>query len=142
VFHIAWGAVFGFAMSALMRIRIYKIKQHYQDIADIDPKIRLVTVCDTNGNIVLYRLRKGVDKLLDEEESKKSLSMAVNSWRERNELSAKIGKGMYVLAEYEKIKRMTMPFGQDLFLYLTTDVDADTYTIYDKIRSLEEGLKY
>jgi len=141
-FHIAWGAIFGFAMSALMRIRIYKIKQHYQDIMGIDPKIRLVTVCDTNSNIVLYRLRKGVDKLLDEEESKKSLSMAVKSWQERNELSAKIGKGMYVLAEYEKIKRMTMPFGEDLFLYLTTDVDADTYTIYDKIRSLEAGLKY
>jgi hypothetical protein len=47
-----------------------------------------------------------------------------------------------VLAEYEKIKRMTMPFGEDLFLYLTTDVDADTYTLYDKIRSLEAGLKY
>ena len=141
-FHIAWGAIFGFAMSALMRIRVYKIKQHYQDIMDIDPNILLVTVCDTNGNIALDRHRKDADKLLDEEESKKSLSMAVNSWQERNELSAKIGKGMYVLAEYEKVKRMTMPFGEDLLLYLTTVVNADTDIIYNKVRSLEAGLKY
>jgi hypothetical protein len=60
-------------MSALLRIRVYKIKQHYQDIMDVDPKIRLVTLCDTNSNIVLYRHRKGADELLDEEESKKSL---------------------------------------------------------------------
>ncbi|MGC1930490.1 MAG: hypothetical protein WA667_16085, partial [Candidatus Nitrosopolaris sp.] len=52
-----------------------------------------------------------------------------------------IGKGMYVLAEYEKIKRITMPFGDDLLLYLTTEVEADHLTIYDRIRSLEAGLE-
>jgi hypothetical protein len=50
--------------------------------------------------------------------------------------------GMYVLAEYEKVKRITMPFGDDLLLYLTTEVGADHSIIYDRIRSLEAGLKY
>ena len=49
---------------------------------------------------------------------------------------------MYVLAEYEKIKRITMPFGDDLLLYLVTEVEADHSNIYEKIRSLEAGLKY
>ncbi len=49
---------------------------------------------------------------------------------------------MYVLAEYEKVKRITMPFGDDLLLYLTTEVGADHSIIYDRIRSLEAGLKY
>ena len=30
--------------------------------------------------------------------------MAINAWKTRTELATKIGKGKYVLAEYEKIK--------------------------------------
>ena len=74
--------------------------------------------------------------------SKKSLDLAVNAWKTRSELAPKIGKGKYVLAEYEKIKRITMPFGDELLLYLTTEVEADHSNIYDRIRRLEAGLKY
>ena len=35
--------------------------------------------------------------------------MAVSAWKTRSQLANKIGKGKYVLAEYEKIKRITMP---------------------------------
>jgi hypothetical protein len=142
VFHVIWGAIFGFSVSSLLSIRVYKIKQHYKDIMNIDPKIRLVTICDTNGNIIFYRHREGVQNLLTKDESKKSLEMAMAAWKVRSELSDKIGKGLYVLAEYEKIKRITMPFGDDFLLYLTTEVEADDSSIYDRIRSLEAGLKY
>ena len=142
VFHLVWGAIFGYVMSSLLRIRVYKIKQHYKDIMNLDPKIRLVTICDTNGNIIFYRHRQGVQNLLSKDESKKSLEMAMAAWKVRSEFSDKIGKGKYVLAEYEKIKRITMPFGDDLLLYITTEVEADDSRIYDRIRSLEAGLKY
>ncbi|HET7344416.1 MAG TPA: hypothetical protein VFJ05_00915, partial [Nitrososphaeraceae archaeon] len=142
VFHIVWGAIFGFVMSSLLRIREYKIKQHYTDIINIDPKIRLVTICDSNGNIMYSRHREGVKNLLSKEESKKSLELAMNSWKTRSQLAPKIGKGKYVLAEYEKIKRITMPFGNDLLLYVTTEVEANHSNILDRIRKLEAGLKY
>ena len=142
VFHMIWGAIFGFIMSSLLRIRVFKIKQHYVDIINIDPKIRLVTICDANGQIMYSRHREGVKNLLSKEESKKSLELAMTSWKARSELSDKIGKGRYVLAEYEKIKRLTMPFGDELLLYITTEVEADHSRIYDSIRKLESGLKY
>jgi hypothetical protein len=142
VFHMIWGAIFGFIMSSLLRIRVFKIKQHYVDIINIDPKIRLVTICDANGQIMYSRHREGVKNLLSKEESKKSLELAIASWKARSELSDKIGKGRYVLAEYEKIKRLTMPFGDELLLYITTEVEADHSRIYDSIRKLESGLKY
>jgi hypothetical protein len=142
VFHLIWGAIFGFIMSSLLRIREFRIKQHYTDIINIDPRIRLVTLCDTNGTIMYSRHRKGVTNLLSNEESKKSLELAMNAWKTRSELAPKIGKGKYVLAEYEKIKRITMPFGNDLLLYLTTEVEADHSNILNRIRRLEAGLKY
>ena len=142
VFHLVWGAIFGFITSCLLRIRLFKIKQHYTDIVNIDPNIRLVTICDTDGKIIYSRHRKGVRNLLTPEESKKSLEMAMSGWKVRNELSHKIGGGRYVLAEYEKIKRITMPFGENYLLYITTEVKADHFNIIDKIRKLEAGLKY
>ncbi len=142
LFHMIWGAIFGFIMSSLLRIRVFKIKQHYVDIMNIDPKIRLVTLCDENGQIMYSRHREGVKNLLNNEESKKSLELAMTSWKIRSELADKIGKGRYVLAEYEKIKRITMPFGDDLLLYVTTEVEVNHLNIYDRIRKLESGLKY
>jgi hypothetical protein len=112
------------------------------DIMNIDPKIRLVTICDINGKVMFSDHRQGVKNLLSTEESKESLELAANSWKIRSKLAPKIGKGKYVLAEYEKIKRLTMPFGDDLLLYVTTEPEADHSNIINRIRKLEAGLKY
>jgi len=141
-FHLVWGAIFGFIISSLLRIRLYKIKQHYKDIVNIDPNIRLVTICDAEGKMMYSRHRQGVKNLLSSEESKESLEMAMTAWKIRTKLAPKIGKGKYVLAEYEKIKRITMPFGDDLLLYVTTEPEADHSNIINRIRKLEAGLKY
>jgi hypothetical protein len=79
-------------------------KKIYDDIMNFDPKIRLVTICDSGGKIMHSDHRQGVTNLLTPEESKKSLDLAVNAWKTRTELAPKIGKGKYVLAEYEKLK--------------------------------------
>lgn len=141
-FHLIWGAIFGFIISSLLRIRLFRIKQHYNDIVNIDPNIRLVTICDSDGKTMYSRHRQGVENLLTPEETKKSLEMAMTGWKVRSELSHKIGKGKYVVAEYEKIKRITMPFGDDYLLYLTTEVQANHLNIINRIRKLEAGLKY
>jgi hypothetical protein len=94
------------------------------------------------GKMMYSRHRQGVKNLLSSEESKESLEMAMTAWKIRTKLAPKIGKGKYVLAEYEKIKRLTMPFGDDLLLYVTTEPEADHSNIINRIRKLEAGLKY
>jgi prefoldin subunit 5 len=81
--------------------------------------------------------REGVKNLLTPEESKRSLELAVNAWKTRSELTPKIGKGKYVLAEYEKIKRITMPLGENHLLYVTTEIDADHSVITRSIAKLD-----
>ena len=102
-----------------------------------DPKIRLVTICDSNGKIIHSEYREGVQNLLSPEESKKSLELAANSWKTRSTLAPKIGKGKYVLAEYEKIKRITMPLGDEHLLYITTEPEADHLRIIERARTLK-----
>jgi hypothetical protein len=108
-----------------------------KDIMNIDPKIRLVTICDINGKVMFSDHRQGVKNLLSTEESKESLELAANSWKIRSKLAPKIGKGKYVLAEYEKIKRITIPLGDNHLLYITTEPEADHSNIINRIHSLE-----
>jgi hypothetical protein len=112
-------------------------KRLYNDIMSMDPKIRLVTICDNDGKIIYSDHREGVKNLLSPEESKESLEMAVGSWKKRTKLESKIGKGKYVLAEYEKIKRITIPLNYKHLLYITTEVECDHSRLIDRIQSLE-----
>jgi hypothetical protein len=113
-------------------------KRIYEDIMNSDPKTRMVTICDSNGKIMHSEHREGVQNLLSPEESKKSLELAVNSWKTRNALAPKIGKGKYVLAEYEKLKRITMPLGDEKhLLYITTEPEADHSKIIERVGTLK-----
>ena len=103
---------------------------------DLDPKIRLVTISDMDGKILLSHHSRGMVNLLTPEESRKSLEMAVKGWKTRTELAPKIGKGKYVLAEYEKIKRITMPLGDNHLLYVTAEVSADHASIINGISKI------
>src|SRR5213594_2244936 len=102
----------------------------------LDPQIRLVTICDMNGQILLSHHRPGVVNLLTQEESRKSIEMAVKGWKTRSKLAPKIGKGKYVLAEYAKVKRITMPLGEEHLLYITTEPAADHSRIINGARQM------
>jgi hypothetical protein len=108
----------------------------YEGVLKTDPRIRLVTICDLDGRVMYSEHRQGVRNLLTPEESKKSLELAINAWMKRRQLAPKIGKGKYVLAEYEKIKRITMPLGDSHLLYITTEVEADHLNIISKVSAL------
>jgi len=104
---------------------IMDAKELYDKIMSIDPQIRFATIANKDGKIEHTGHREGVTNVLTPDESKKSLQRAIDSWNARNDLSDKIGEGKYVLAEYAKIKRVTIPYGGDHLIYLTTDVQAD-----------------
>ena len=104
----------------------------------IDPKVRFATIFDVNGIILYSAQREGITNLLSPEENQKSLDQAINAWKSRNEYANKIGKGRYVLAVYEKIKRITMPLDDEHFLYITTESDADHEKIIEKALKLKQ----
>jgi hypothetical protein len=109
----------------------------HSQIMKLDPSIRLVTICTTDGQIMYSDHREGVRNLLTAEESKRSLDLAVNAWKTRSDLSPKIGKGKYVLAEYERIKRITMPLSDNKHLvYITTEIPSDHDKIIAGVRQL------
>lgn len=106
-----------------------------------DIKVRFAGICDETGEIRYGGSRKGLKNLLTSEETKRSLLQALARWKLRDELSAKTGKGKYAMAEYEKMKRITVLLDETHLLLVTTDVDANHATIIDEILKLKARLQ-
>jgi hypothetical protein len=112
-----------------------------KEILTIDPKIRYAGVCDDTGETKYGGQREGVKNLLSPEETKKSNLQALARWGLRNSLSSKVGKGKYAMAEYEKVKRITIPLEYNGHLLLiTTEVDANHGRIIEHVLKLIQHL--
>lgn len=90
-------------------------------IMKFDKVVRYAAVCDNDGTVLWQSQRDGVEKILSADETKNTVKRAVSSWHSRNELTDKIGRGMYAVAAYEKIKRITVPLDNNHMLFVSTD---------------------
>src|SRR5512133_1092683 len=108
-------------------------------ILNVDPKVRFAGICDDSGEIKYGGQREGIKNLLSPEETKKSNLQALARWGLRNSLSPKTGRGRYAMAEYEKIKRITIPLRNDHLLLVTTEVEANHTRIIENILKLVNG---
>ena len=92
-------------------------------IMNSDPNIRHSIITDNEGNILATEHRPGVTNYLSQEETATSLKRAAISWKARKELIPKIGKGLYAIAAFEKITRMTFPLEEDNMIFVTLGSD-------------------
>ncbi len=88
-------------------------------IMDSDVNIRHSIITDAEGTILTTSHRDGVTNYLSQAETEASLKRAASAWKGRKELSAKIGNGMYAVAAFEKITRMTFPLGDENLIFVS-----------------------
>ena len=93
-------------------------------IMDSDVNIRHSIVTDTEGNIIATSHRDGVTNFLSPDETATSLKRAASAWKARKDLQPKIGKGLYAVAAFEKITRMTFPVEEDHLLFVSLGSDT------------------
>ena len=93
-------------------------------IMDSDVNIRHSIVTDIEGKIISTNHREGVTNYLSQEETEASLQRAAAAWKARKELSPKIGNGMYAVAAFEKITRITFPLDDENLIFVSLGSDA------------------
>ena len=103
-------------------------------ILKLSPSIRYVTIASLNGTILISEHKKSVKTTLSKEESRQSLLMAARAWKTRKALAKKIGRCKYVIAEYDRVKRITLPGGKNHLIYVTTTPGANHNSIIQRIR--------
>jgi hypothetical protein len=101
-----------------------------QLILSADESIRFVGIATITGAILAMKYRANLVPLLTQEETASSIKHSVWRVESRRVLEEKLGKTLYVIATYEKIKRATIPVGQEgqsiLVISFDNDSDADS----------------
>ena len=100
-------------------------------IMDSDPNIRHSIVTDLDGNILTVSHRDGVTNYLSSEETAESLKRAASAWKARKQLSPKIGRGLYAVAAFEKITRMTFPLENNHLIFVSLGSDTVRYDLHE-----------
>jgi len=102
-----------------------------QLILGADESIRFVGIATLTGAILATKYRANLVPLLAQEETASSIKYSVWRVESRRVLEEKLGKTLYVIATYEKVKRATIPVGQEgqSILVISFDKDSDAETI-------------
>ena len=90
-----------------------------QRIMNSDSNIRHSIVADVDGNLITVKHRGGVANFLTPKETEDSLKRAADAWKARKELQSKIGKGLYAIAAFENLTRITFPLGENHLLFVS-----------------------
>ena len=101
---------------------------------DNDSNIRFATICNMAGKLQISRQKKDIDLFLTKEDTQRSLEYASKTWiHARRPYFKKVGKGIYTITAYEKLKRVTMPLPDGFLLLVTMDSTIDQNPIIDGI---------
>jgi hypothetical protein len=84
-----------------------------QLILDLDESIRFVGIATLSGAILATKYRANLIPLLTKEETASSIKDSVWRMESRRGVEEKLGKTLYVIATYEKVKRATIPVGKE-----------------------------
>ena len=92
-------------------------------LMDYEPTVLLTAISDTSGNILWNTIRDESKVQIPLPEIKKSLVRESNDWITRCKIedSDNLGRAMYHIASFEKIKQVTIPL--DAFHLLMIYVD-------------------
>lgn len=96
-------------------------------ILEANKNVRYACICDSDGKILWNSRRNDIQNLISLEDTKDSLKRALENWKERDKLTAKIGRGRYAVVDYEKLKRVTVPLRNNHLLYVHVEGDKPEY---------------
>lgn len=110
-----------------------------ENVMHTDKQIRYATIFDHEGREVSTRVRDEIEPFLDELDTKETLRYAANAWKIRRSFEPKIGKGRYVLAVYDKLRRLTMPVGDRYLLMVTWGIEGGSSQIIEHLENMFSG---
>ena len=106
-------------------------EEYCQLILEADKFIRFVGIAILTGAILATKYRANLIPLLTHEDTASSIKYSVWRVESRRVLEEKLGNTLYLIATYEKIKRATIPVGQEgqSILVISFDIESDAQSI-------------
>lgn len=96
-------------------------------------KVRFSAIYDLDGEMLFQKRREDIRTLFSLDETKNQLTKTIDSWKSRAEIKNKVGKPLYSVTSYEKIKRITIPIDDEHLLFINMDNHDDEAEKFSKI---------
>ena len=92
-------------------------------VMDYDKSVRLAIISNTSGDILWHSKRNDAKLKIPISETKKALKRESNDWVDRCKTEDRVGVGraMYHITSFEKIKRITIPIDAFHLLFISID---------------------
>ena len=119
-------------------------KQYYkisESILNLDSGVRFVTVLGNQGQVVYGGSKQGIENYLDPYDQKLSAEHILRSWKARKEFEDSIGKTKFSMAQYEKIRRHTIPIDHNQLLFITTESKLSNNLFIENVLELVDTFK-
>ena len=110
-----------------------------KDVLELERQIRFAGIYTQSGEIKGAGMREKVQSLLNPEETKMSLYYASLRWKTGKTLSHRMGREKYSVAEYEKVKLISIPIEDKYLLLVSTETKVDHAKIIKEIFKLIEN---
>ena len=107
-------------------------------ILGLEPQIRGALVYHLSGELLGGGMRDDVVSYLPKEEITRTTINSILRWKSREQLYPFLGKGRYSFTEFEKIKRITFPLTESIFLIVSTEVEVNHDPVIQKILQMIE----
>ena len=118
------------------------IKQDLEAISDkilsMNSKVRFVEIVYRDETCI--KMRQGLDSLLSTKETEESIDGALVRWETRKKMAHKLGEPVYAMAEYKKVKRITIPINDDGLILVSIDSTGFHEVLLKEIIDLKEKL--
>ena len=119
--------------------RLSEFEKLFEKVMKLDSTIRYAAIQNNVGEKIFGGFRDNINPILDENELKMMHHYASQRWQTRKNIEHKLGKNKYAIAEYDKIKRISIPLDEQHLLMLTTEISTDHTLLINRIRQLIES---
>lgn len=119
-------------------------QQNLDEICEIilkmDRRIRFVEIIFKDKKFT--KSRPGLIGNLTPEEIEESIVDSLTRWATRKKLAHKLGNPVYAMAEYEKVKRITIPVNHEGLILITLDSEGFHEVIIKEIIEIKEMINW
>ena len=126
------------------KIEVGPKQQNLEEICDLilnlNRGIRYVEIAVRDKTFT--RIRPGIANILTPEETEKSIDDSLDRWKTRMKLAPKLGEPVYALAEYKKVKRVTIPIDHNGLILVTMDSEGFHEVIIKEIIKIKEMVNW
>ena len=101
--------------------------------------IRFAAIFHKSGDLIVGRMRDGLDSYLNKEETERTIRHTILRWQTRDKVTQKIGIAEWAMAKYGKVFRFTVPLNNQKLILVSSELDVNHSEIVQKIVELAKA---